>query len=85
MVQMRHTPKVEYKYDYVYYIYFCLQYKHKDLTSIYNNFRYIHELYTLKTLKTFIAAVCQYNTIQCYLSTECIQNQFLFLKDSVKN
>ena len=23
----------------------------------------------------------QYNTIQCYLSTECIQNQFLFLKD----
>ena len=23
----------------------------------------------------------QYNTIQCYLSTECIQNKFLFLKD----
>ena len=23
----------------------------------------------------------QYNTTQCYLSTECIQNQFLFLKD----
>ena len=23
----------------------------------------------------------QYNTIQCYLSTECLQNQFLFLKD----
>ena len=23
----------------------------------------------------------QYNRIQCYLSTECIQNQFLFLKD----
>ena len=23
----------------------------------------------------------QYNTIQCYLSTECIQNQFLYLKD----
>ena len=21
----------------------------------------------------------QYNTFQCYLSTECIQNQFLFL------
>ena len=36
---------------------------------------------TLKALKTFIATVCQYNTIQCYLSTECIQNQFLFLKD----
>ena len=36
----------------------------------------------LKTLKTFIATVCQYNTIQCYLSTECIQNRFfLFLKD----
>ena len=35
----------------------------------------------LKTLKTFIATVCQYNTIQCYLSTECIQNKFLFLKD----
>ena len=38
---------------------------------------------TLKTLKTFIATVCQYNTIQCYLSKECIQNHifFLFLKD----
>ena len=39
---------------------------------------------SLKTLKTFIATVCQYNTIQCYLSTECIQNQFfifLILKD----
>ena len=35
----------------------------------------------LKMLKTFIATVCQYNTIQCYLSTECIQIQFLFLKD----
>ena len=37
----------------------------------------------LKTLKTFIATVCQYNAIQCYLSTECTQNQFfiLFLKD----
>ena len=34
----------------------------------------------LKTLKTFIATVCQYNTIQCYLSTECIQNQFFISK-----
>ena len=34
-----------------------------------------------KTLKTFIATVCQYNTIRCYLSTECIQNQsFYFYK-----
>ena len=32
-----------------------------------------------KHWKTFIATVCQYNTSN--LSTECIQNQFLFLKD----
>ena len=33
----------------------------------------------MKTLKTFIATVCQHNTNN--LSTECIQDQFLFLKD----
>ena len=33
------------------------------------------------TLKTFVATVYQYNTIQYYLSTECIQNQFLFNKE----
>ena len=39
-----------------------------------------------KHLKTFENIYChslsvQYNTIQCYLSIECIQNQFLFLKE----
>ena len=32
-----------------------------------------------KHWKIFIATVCQYNTSN--LSTECIQNQFLFLND----
>ena len=32
-----------------------------------------------KHWKTFIVTVCQYN--KSNLSTECVQNQFLFLKD----
>ena len=44
------------------------------------------ELLSANGLKTFENIYChslsvQYNTIQCYLSTECPQNQFLFLKD----
>ena len=35
------------------------------------------------TFKTFIATVCQYNTSN--LSTQCIQNQFAFLKDYTSN
>ena len=55
-----------------------IQYTNKFSESIYGKL-YPYFSITKTTLKTFIATVCQYNTNN--LSTVCIQNQFLFLKD----
>ena len=43
--------------------------------------RHCRESNPEKHWKTFIATVCQCNTSD--LSTECVQNQFLFLKDCI--
>ena len=71
-------------------IYICYKQTKLWLTHIVSaaKKKYIRIGREVKTLKNIDNIYChsllvQYNTIQCYLSTECIQNQFfiLFLKD----